>query len=95
MAVFNEFFNNLKGVLCGPNVDKFAGSIFAAGLIGFEVMAKRDFTTIYGLFIAGLNTCNSVEDIQDKCQKFTESLKTVGGPAIALGETIEDRLRNM
>ena len=89
ITFFNGFFDNLKNVLCGPSLENFTGKLYSGGLIGFDTMAKKDFTTAYGLFITGIILCKSVEEIQDKRKIFTESLKAIGGPAKTLGEEID------
>ena len=92
--VFDESFAKLQSVLLEPNLETFTGKMFAAGLIGFGVIDKN-VTTVYGLFITGINMCNSVGEIKDKCEKFTESLKAIGGPAKTLGEAIENQLQSL
>ena len=90
VTVFNSQYYVLRSAV-EDSMQEFAGKAYAAHMISKSVMRSKDFYSITTDFLDGLNFKNSVQDIQQYCQRFIDILEDLGGPALEAARLLSIR----
>ena len=90
VTAFNSKYHDLSSALEG-SMQMFSEKTHAAHMISPSVLKSKDFCSIANAFLAGLNLKDSVQDVQQYCQRFIDILQDVGGPALDVAKHLSIR----
>ena len=92
-AVVEEFTSQYAAIssVLEVSMQKFVEKAFAAHLISETAMKSKDFFMIATDFKTGLQSKDTVLDIQHYCQSFIEILEDLGSPAVGVAKRLDIR----
>ena len=70
------------------DLDKFAEKLFEKGIISMGARRKKSYGAMMDTFIASMNVCDTVEQLDDHCSKLLDILDDIGGAASRIGASL-------
>ena len=94
--VFISHYDRLRLVVEGI-MESFASKAFSADMISFSVLVTENdqFSCIFGEFKAGLEICQSISEVQERCKSLTDILEDLGGPVRAVARDLNEKLSSL
>ena len=73
---------------------KITEEMYSKGLVSKAVQISPMFDSVMSEFEATLQTCNSIQQIEQKCNQFVQSFSSQGGPAQAAATNLVEQWKD-
>lgn len=88
-------FANLQTLFSDEdNLKFFAGEMLAADIIPHHATTNPSFNSIINAFFCGFSFLESIEEIEDCCNKFFNAFHKLGGPFVKAANKVKKHLKS-